>query len=246
MNLGIAPGEPLASSAGLVTGAASGIGAAAVNRLGAAGARVVAADQRAPDEDSEKRAGRKGVLSVQCDVRNFADVESAVALCLSTYGRIDFVVASAGIADTSSMADGDPERWRAVVETNVLGVFHAVRAVLPAMQRARRGHIVLIASLSGRESYVGEPVYIASKWAIVGLGNSLRKEAMRYGVKVTLIEPGLVDTPMARANAFAKPLFDAFEPLRPEDIAEAIAFVLSQPPRVLVRELALQPIGQEI
>jgi NADP-dependent 3-hydroxy acid dehydrogenase YdfG len=245
VNLEIAPGEPLASSAGLVTGAASGIGAAAANRLLAAGARIVAADQRVPDEDSEK-PGRKGVLSVQCDVRNFADVESAAALCLSTYGRLDFVVASAGIADTSSMADGDPERWRAVVETNVLGVFHAVRAVLPAMQRARRGHIVLIASLSGRESYVGEPVYIASKWAIVGLGNSLRKEAMRYGVKLTLIEPGLVDTPMARANAFAKPLFDAFEPLRPEDIAEAIAFVLSQPPRVLIRELALQPVGQEI
>ena len=142
---------------------------------------------------------------------------------------------------------GDAEaRWKEVLETNVLGVFHAVRGALPAMQRARYGHIVLISSLSGRESYVGEPVYIASKWAIVGFGNSLRKEAARFGVKVTLIEPGLVDTPMARANPFAKPLFDAFEPLRPEDVAEAIAFVLSQPPRVLVRELAMQPLGQEI
>jgi NADP-dependent 3-hydroxy acid dehydrogenase YdfG len=236
----------LASSAGLVTGAAGGIGAATVNRLVAAGARVVAADLNWPGEGHETRGGGDGVLRVRCDVRKYHEVESAADVCVSTHGRIDFVVASAGIADTSSMADGDPERWRAVLETNVLGVLHAVRGALPAMQRAGRGHIVLIASLSGRETYVGEPVYIASKWAVVGFGNSLRKEVGPMGVKVTLVEPGLVDTPMARANPFAKPLFDAFDPLRPEDIAEAIAFVLSQPPGVLVRELALQPLGQEI
>jgi len=243
---GIATAERLASAAGLVTGAASGIGAATVNRLIAAGARVVAADLRLPDDGYRNRAGRGEIVPVHCDVRNFRDVESAADLCLTSYGRIDFVVANAGIADTTSMTDGDPVRWREVLETNVLGVFHAVRGALPAMQRARYGHIVIISSLSGRESYVGEPVYIASKWAIVGFGNSLRKEAGRFGVKVTLVEPGLVDTPMARANPFAKALFDAFEPLRPEDVAEAIAFVLSQPPRVLVRELAMQPLGQEI
>jgi NADP-dependent 3-hydroxy acid dehydrogenase YdfG len=235
----------LAETAGLVTGAASGIGAATVDRLVAAGARVVAADLSFPGDAVENR-GDNRITRVRCDVRKFRDVESASDLCVSTYGRIDFVVASAGIADTTSMADGDPERWRVVLDTNVLGVFHAVRGALPAMQRAGRGHIVLIASLSGRESYAGEPVYIASKWAVVGFGNSLRKEAGPLGVKVTLVEPGLVDTPMARANPFAKPLFEAFDPLRPEDIAEAIAFVLSQPPGVLVRELALQPLGQEI
>ena len=236
----------MTSSAGLVTGAASGIGAATVNRLVAAGAHVVAADLHWPGDRPETRGDGDRVLRIRCDVRKYNEVESAADLCVSTHGRVDFVVASAGIADTSSMADGDPERWRAVLETNVLGVLHAVRGALPAMQRAGRGHIVLIASLSGRESYVGEPVYIASKWAVVGFGNSLRKEVGPMGVKVTLVEPGLVDTPMARANPFAKPLFDAFDPLRPEDIAEAIAFVLSQPPGVLVRELALQPLGQEI
>jgi NADP-dependent 3-hydroxy acid dehydrogenase YdfG len=237
---------PLAATAGLVTGAASGIGAATVSRLLAAGARVVAADLRFPGDSHEIQDGDNKLVRVRCDVRQFHDVESAANLCLSTYGRVDFVVASAGIADTTSMVDGDPDRWRAVLETNVLGVFHAVRGALPAMQQAGRGHVVLISSLSGRESYVGEPVYIASKWAIVGFGNSLRKEARPMGVKVTLVEPGLVDTPMARANPFAKPMFDAFDPLRPEDIAEAIAFVLSQPPHVLVRELAVQPLGQEI
>lgn len=239
-------GEPLANVAGLVTGAASGIGAATVRRLVAAGARVVAADLHLADYDRDSRVGDDEIVSVRCDVRQFRDVQSAADLCLSTYGRIDFVVASAGIADNTSMTDGDPDRWRAVLETNVLGVFHAVRGALPAMQRAGRGHVVLVSSLSGRESYVGEPVYIASKWAVVGFGNSLRKEAGPFGVKVTLVEPGLVDTPMARANPFAKPLFDAFNALRPEDIAEAIAYVLSQPPNVLVRELAIQPLGQDL
>jgi NADP-dependent 3-hydroxy acid dehydrogenase YdfG len=246
VSAGILTNGPLSTAAGLVTGAASGIGAATVNRLIEAGARIVAADLRLPDEGYQNRRGPGEVVPVQCDVRNFPDVESAADLCLTSYGRIDFIVASAGIADTTSMTDGDPERWRVVLETNVLGVLHAVRAALPAMQRAGHGHIVLISSLSGRESYVGEPVYIASKWAIVGFGNSLRKEASPFGVKVTLVEPGLVDTPMARANPFAKPLFDAIDPLRPEDVAEAIVFVLSQPPRVLVRELAMQPLGQEI
>lgn len=240
-------GEPLSTAAGLVTGAASGIGAATVKRLVMAGARVVAADLHLPDDDQGKNWGpQSGVVNVRCDVRRFRDVESAADLCLSTYGRLDFVVASAGIADTSSMVDGDPDRWRVVLETNVLGIFHAVRGALPAMQRAGRGHVVLVASLSGRESYVGEPVYIASKWAVVGFGNSLRKEASPFGVKVTLVEPGLVDTPMARANPFAKSLFDAFDALQPEDIAEAIAYVLSQPPHVLVRELAIQPLGQDL
>jgi NADP-dependent 3-hydroxy acid dehydrogenase YdfG len=239
-------GEPLADTAGLVTGAASGIGAATVTRLVAAGARVVAADLRWPEDTDENTGGQIRIARVRCDVRQFRDVEDAAELCLSTFGRLDFIVASAGIADTTSMTEGDPERWRIVLETNILGVLHAVRGALPAMKRAQRGHIVLVSSLSGRESYVGEPVYIASKWAATGFGNALRKEARPFGVKVTLVEPGLVDTPMARANPFAKPLFDVFAPLRPEDIAEAIAFVLSQPPGVLVRELAIQPLGQEI
>jgi NADP-dependent 3-hydroxy acid dehydrogenase YdfG len=246
VTLGTDAGDRLAAAAGLVTGAASGIGAATVDRLIAAGARVVAADLHWPDGADEDTGGQNRIARVRCDVRQFRDVEAAAELCLSTFGRIDFVVASAGIADTTSMAEGDPERWRNVLETNVLGVFHAVRGALPAMKRAKRGHIVLISSLSGRESYVGEPVYIASKWAVTGFGNSLRKEARPFGVKVTLVEPGLVDTPMARANPFARPLFDAFPALRPEDIAEAIAFILSQPPAVLVRELAIQPLGQEI
>ncbi len=239
-------GEPLTAAAGLVTGAASGIGAATVSRLVAAGARVVAADLHWPDGSVEDADGQNRIARLKCDVRQFRDVEDAAELCLSTFGRLDFVVASAGIGDATSMTEGDPERWRLVLETNVLGIFHAVRGALPAMRRAQHGHIVLISSLSGRETYVGEPVYIASKWAITGFGNALRKEARPFGVKVTLVEPGLVDTPMARANPFATPLFEAFTALRPEDIAEAIAFILSQPPGVLVRELAIQPLGQEI
>jgi NADP-dependent 3-hydroxy acid dehydrogenase YdfG len=105
---------------------------------------------------------------------------------------------------------------------------------------------VILASLSGRNAYAGQVAYIASKWASVGLGHSLRKEGQAAGVRVTLIEPGLVDTPMSRANPRAQPLFERVEPLRSEDVAAAMLYVLEQPPNVLISELALQPLGQEI
>ena len=107
------------------------------------------------------------------------------------------------------------------------------------------GHIVLLASVSGRTSYVGEPIYAASKWGVVGLGHALRKETVGTGVRVTLIEPGMVDTPLTRANAFAREWLKSFSPLKDEDIARAIAFVLAQPAYMAINELTLRPIAQE-
>ena len=122
MSLGIDKSEWLATAAGLVTVAASGIGSATVNRLVAAGARVVAADLRLPGDGH----GNRTAITRRCT-------------CTATCGRVDFVVAGAGIADTASIADGDLEHWRVVLETNVLRVFHAVRGALPARQRAVEG-----------------------------------------------------------------------------------------------------------
>ena len=104
------------------------------------------------------------------------------------------MVANAGAGESSLLVDGDTDRWRTVVETNVLGLAYTIRAVLPEIRDQGHGHIVIVASLSGRITYVGEPLYAASKWAAVGLGGILRREALGYGVRTTLIEPGLVDT----------------------------------------------------
>jgi NADP-dependent 3-hydroxy acid dehydrogenase YdfG len=133
-----------------------------------------------------------------------------------------------------------------VLETNLLGVAYALRAFLPSLERVRGGRAIVVASLSGRETYAGQPLYIASKWGVVGLTHSVRKEAQARGVRVTLIEPGLVDTPMSRSNPHAQRLFEQVVPLSPDDVARAIIYVLEQPANVLVRELALQPVAQEI
>jgi NADP-dependent 3-hydroxy acid dehydrogenase YdfG len=101
-----------------------------------------------------------------------------------------------------------------------------------------------MASTSGRDSYVGEPAYIASKWGLVGFGHSVRKEVARYGIRVTLIEPGAVDTPLTRGAPKVRPLIESIDPLLPEDIARAVVYAYQQPPHVLITEIALRPLNQ--
>jgi NADP-dependent 3-hydroxy acid dehydrogenase YdfG len=232
--------------AGIVTGGGSGIGAATVRALARAGARVLAADLHEERARSIAEAAGEGVVAAAADVRRFEDTLALHDTCLETFGRIDFVVANAGVVDTRAMHDGDPEQWRAVVETNVLGVAHTIRAVLPTLREQRSGDVVLVASASGRISYVGEPVYIASKWAVVGLGHALRKETREYGVRVALIEPGIVDTPLARSTPAGVGELEKAVPLQPEDVARTIVFALSQPPHVGIREVLVQPVAQEL
>lgn len=190
----------------------------------------------------EKAGG--SAIPIACDVRDPVQVEALAELAVANFGRIDFLVASAGIALQDRVVSGDVTRWRDVVETNLLGLAYAVRFVLPRMHEQGSGHIFLIASQSGRRAYRGEAIYIASKWGVVGFGHAVRMEVQSAGIKVTIIEPGLVDTPLTRDNPTVRPLLDALEPLRPDDVAAAITYAFLQPPHVNVDELALRPLGQ--
>jgi NADP-dependent 3-hydroxy acid dehydrogenase YdfG len=233
----------------IITGALSGIGAATALEFAATGARLVLAD-RVVDNGCEivGRVGAAGGEAVvaAADVRDYEQVERLAPLALERWGRIDVLVANAGISDQSSMDSGDPRRWRAVLETNLLGTIHVVRAVLPHMLERRRGHIFITASVSGREAYAGEPVYIASKWGQVGLAHSLRMEVMEAGIRVTLVEPGIVDTPLTRDNPLVRPLLEAVEPLGPEDVGRAIVFAYNQPEHVVLSELTIRPLRQAL
>ena len=120
-----------------------------------------------------------------------------------------------------------PERWRAVIETNLLGTIYSTHAVLPTMLRQGSGHVLIMSSVSGRETYVGEPVYIASKWGLVGFAHALRLELIEAGIRVTVIEPGLVNTPLTRDNPKVRPLLDDIEPLTPEDVGQGGRLCLS-------------------
>jgi NADP-dependent 3-hydroxy acid dehydrogenase YdfG len=155
-------------------------------------------------------------------------------------------VANAGVGSYSSIHDGDPELWRRVVETNLLGVLHTVRATYPHMKEARKGHIVLMASIAGRQTWVGEPIYIATKWGVVGFGWALRKEAIPYNVRVTMIEPGMVDTPLLMETEEGRGELERFAALSIDDVARAVAFSLGQPEGVAVSEIMITPVGPEL
>jgi NADP-dependent 3-hydroxy acid dehydrogenase YdfG len=217
-----------------------------VDALARAGARVLAADLVVERARRTAEGAGPGVVAAAADVRRFQDTLALRDACLDAFGRLDFVVANAGVVDTGAMHDGDPEQWRAVVETNLLGVAHTIRAVLPTLREQRAGDVVIVASASGRLSYLGEPLYIASKWGVIGLGRALRKETRSYGVRVALIEPGIVDTPLARSSEAGIVELEKAEPLQPEDVARAIVFALSQPPHVELREVLVQPVAQEL
>jgi len=228
----------------MVTGGATGIGRACALACGRAGAAVALLSLPGPElSRTAEELGAAGVRAypAAADVRDFGAVEQAVRQVLAGLGRIDVLVASAGIADQSSITGGSPDRWRAVVETNLLGVANTVRAVAPEMARAGSGDIVVIASASGRDTYVGEPLYIASKWGVVGLGHAVRKELQSSNIRVALIEPGLVDTPLTRGSPVVRPLVEAGGALLPDDIADAVTWLISRPRRVAVTELVIRP-----
>ena len=201
------------------------------------------------DQQTQQQAPASGGATLNAasiPTEYVALVERAAATCRERLGRIDFVVANAGVSDAGTLATGDPAVWRTVVETNLLGAMHTVRATLPTLLAQGDGHVVLMASVSGRKVYAGEPVYIASKWGVVGLGEALRQETVGTGVRVTLVEPGLVDTPLARNHPFAGDWLGKIVPLQPEDVARAVVWALAQPPHLAVNEVVLRPVAQEI
>jgi NADP-dependent 3-hydroxy acid dehydrogenase YdfG len=225
----------LAGRVALVTGAAKGIGAAAARQLAAAGAAVLLADadpEAAAAAAGDITAGGGTAAAARCDVRDFAQVSAACEQAASRFGPVDLLVANAGVGDYATMSDGDPGRWQALLDINVMGVVHAVRAVLPGMKERLAGDVIIMASIAGRESWVGEPVYIASKHALVG-------------VRVTLIEPAIVDTPLVRSTAEGRAELAAYAALTPDDVARAVVFAACQPPGVCVSELVIRAVGAE-
>ena len=233
---------------GIVTGGLRGIGAASAVEFGRLGARLVLADRSLVSGSDELIARIRDVggdaIVEYIDVRDPEAQQRLAERAVGEWGRIDFLLANAGIADQSSVATGDPAQWRNVVETNLLGVLYSCRAVLPTMLEQASGHILIMSSVSGRESYVGEPVYIATKWAQVGFAHALRLELLETGVRVTVIEPGLVDTPLTRDNLRIRPLLEEIEPLAAEDVARAVIYAYQQPERVAVTEVVIRPRAQ--
>ena len=217
----------------LITGASTGIGAATARHAAEAGYRPVLA---ARSEDRlEALASEVGGLAVRCDVTEWEDQQALVKRALDEFGRIDVAFANAGFGGARGFENGTPEEWKAMVLTNVYGCALTIRATMAPL-RESRGHLLLTGSVAGRRALPGS-LYSATKWAVTAMGEAARLDFNDTGVRVTLIEPGMVDTPF-----FDDP--PQMEALQADDIARAVMYAVSQPPHVDVNEILVRPTAQ--
>jgi NADP-dependent 3-hydroxy acid dehydrogenase YdfG len=222
----------------LITGASSGIGAATARAAAERGYRVVLA-ARSEGQLAALAAdlgGGERALAVRCDVTEWGDQEAMVAAALERFGRLDVAFANAGFGAKRGFQQETPEFWKAMVLTNVYGAALTIRATLDAL-RASRGHLVLTGSVAGRRAIPGS-LYSATKWAITGMGESARQELNGTGVRVTVIEPGMVDTPFFDTRP-------ATGALQADDVARAVMYAVTQPAHVDVNEILVRPVSQE-
>ena len=220
----------------LITGASSGIGEATARHAAEAGYRLVLAARREEKLRAlaEELGGEERALAVRCDVTEWADQEAMVASALQAYGQLDVVFANAGFGGARSFLASTPEHWRSMVLTNVYGAALTIRATMEELKKSR-GHLLLTGSVAGRRALPGS-LYSCTKWAVTAMGEAARQELDGTGVRVTLIEPGMVDTPF-----FDQPVKDALES---DDIARAVMYAVGQPPHVDVNEILVRPTSQ--
>ncbi|HEV3000383.1 MAG TPA: SDR family oxidoreductase [Solirubrobacteraceae bacterium] len=221
----------------LITGASTGIGAATARAAAAAGYRVVLA---ARSEDKLRSlagelGGEERALVSRCDVTEWADNEATVAAALGAFGRIDVVFANAGFGAARGWLKESPEHWRSMVLTNVLGAAYTTRAALPAVREAR-GHVLFTSSVAGRRVLPGS-LYSCTKHAVSAMAEALRQDLADTGVRVTSIEPGMVDTPFFERGA-------GEGALQAGDVARAVMFAVGQPPHVDVNQVLVRPTAQ--
>ncbi|MFG2946844.1 SDR family oxidoreductase [Streptomyces adustus] len=224
----------------LITGGGSGIGAAVARRLLDDGQRVAVTGrgERRLNEFAEELGRPEGLLTLVGDAADYAQIQAAVETTAKTWGRLDTVVANAGIATHDAVADGDPAGWAEMVLTNVLGPALLIRASIDALKETR-GRIVLIGSVAGFVPTPGN-LYGATKWAVTGLAENTRRQVTEFGVGVTLVAPGRVETPFWGGNGSLPP----GTLLTADQIADSVVWAVRQPHGVDVNTVVVRPLGQ--
>lgn len=238
-----------------ITGASSGIGAATARRLASAGVNLVLSARRI--ERLEALAAELKAKGVEVTLEP-VDVSDRVAMAavgerLAVQGGVDLLINNAGTMPISPILSGRVDEWEQMIDVNIKGVLYAIHAVYSGMVERKQGHIVNISSVAARITFQSAGVYAGTKHAVRAISDTLRKEALRYGIRVTDIQPGSVATELpdsikhdkirnaVKANLYANP--EAL--LQPEDIAEAIFYAVSQPAHVDVSELLIRPQSME-
>jgi 3-oxoacyl-[acyl-carrier protein] reductase len=233
----------LAAEVALVTGGSRGVGLATARKLveAAASVALVARDRgRLNDAVSVLSAQGGRALGIVADVADLRAMESAVEQTVADLGGLTILVNNAGIGRYGPLAEQSPDEWRQVVETNVLGVFNATRAALPAMRRAGRGQIVAISSGAARQGYPNMTAYCTSKAALEGFMRALAAEVASEPIRCTTIVPGSILTDFGVRTREERLASDA-KFLEPEGVADAVLYALLLPDRAWTQELLLWP-----
>jgi NADP-dependent 3-hydroxy acid dehydrogenase YdfG len=224
----------------LITGASTGIGRATARAAVAEGYKVVvSARSEQLLEDLVAELGESSALAVRCDVTEWDQQQALVDSAIEKFGRIDAVFANAGFGGPGGFTQSTPEAWKEMVLTNVYGAALTVRATVDHLKQSK-GHLLLTGSVAGRRAIPGS-LYSCTKWAVTAMGEAVRGELAGSGVRVTLIEPGIVATPFWDDGK--GPLE---QPLEEADIAGAVLWALNQPPHVDVNEILMRPSSQAV
>ncbi|MCB9023900.1 MAG: SDR family oxidoreductase [Lentimicrobiaceae bacterium] len=237
-----------------ITGASSGIGHSCALKFAENGYNLIISGRR-----TERLAQLAGELvqkfgikvhTLTIDVTNSAEVKSAIDGLPSDFKKIDVLINNAGLAlGLDSLNEGNPAHWNTMIDTNIKGVLNVSHAIMPGMIERKSGHIINIGSIAGREAYGKGNVYCATKAAVDSLTKGMRIDLLPFGIKVTQIAPGAVETEFSLVrfegdDKRASSVYDGFEPLHPQDVADVVYYTASLPSHVNINDLLLMPTAQ--
>ena len=234
----------------LVTGASSGIGRACARAFAREGCRLILAARRRDRLEEAAAELDAETHLLELDVRDRAAVDAAIAGLPAPWREIDVLLNNAGLSrGLEPVHEGLPSDWEEMIDTNVKGLLWLTRAVLPGMVARDRGHVINIGSISGHQVYRGGAVYCATKHAVAAINQGLRLDLLGTRVRVSGVDPGMVETDFSLVRfhgdrSKAEPVYRAYPPLQPGDVAECVLFCVTRPPHVAVMDLIVMPQDQ--
>lgn len=244
--------ESLKDKVIITMGASSGIGEATVRKIAEKGGKQVIAARR---EEKLKAIADSlpdaEIRYMAADVLKYEDVEKVVKLAMDTYGRVDVIFNNAGIMPTGNLIEARREEWKQMLDINIMGVLNGISAVLPIMQKQQSGHIIATDSVAGHVVYPGSAVYCGTKFAVRAIMEGLRQEERVNNIKSTIVSPGSVNTDLYKTISDKTAQEALFKlqgeiGMRPEDIAEAVVYVIETPQNVSVSDIIIRPTGQVV
>ncbi len=237
-----------------ITGASSGIGRACAEAFAKEKANLILASRRIERINTLARALENKykikTKRIKLDVRNYVQVENAVKSLENNWKKIDILINNAGLSrGLDKIYEGKKEDWDEMIDTNIKGLAYVTRHILPLMIKRKKGHIINIGSTAGHEVYPGGNIYAATKFAVKALSQSTRLDVLDKGIKVTSIDPGMVETEFSIVRfrgdkERARNVYRGLKPLSPEDVAETVLFCATRPKHVNINQVILTPLAQ--